>query len=173
MAMWSPCTILSCPCMSCTILIFCCNMDLVLSLLWYLSPAATITTTSGIGGVQIQITLVSSTTGLFMLKCSSIWTVQIVDLDFRSEFLCQSSNLSQNLQIPLNHLVCLGYLPCPCNPVSPICPQTQCSYRVPQKLHKQRAKHQSHSHSTQVKQNVQPEHNTIPLAAENPYLLQG
>ena len=132
MAMWSPCTILSCQCMSCTILIFCCDMDLVLSLVWYLSPAATITTTSGIGGVQIPITLVSSTTGLFTSKRSSIWTVQIVDLDFRSEFLCQSSNLSQNLQIPLNHLICLGYLPCPCNPVSPICPQTQCSYRVPQ-----------------------------------------
>ena len=132
MAMWSPCTIPSCQCMSCTILIFCCDMDLVLSLVWYLSPAATITTTSGIGGVQIPITLVSSTTGLFTSKRSSIWTVQIVDLDFRSEFLCQSSNLSQNLQIPLNHLICLGYLPCPCNPVSPICPQTQCSYRVPQ-----------------------------------------
>ena len=133
MAMWSPCTILSCQCMSCTILIFRCNMDLVLSLVQYLSPAATIMTTSGIGGVQIPITLVSSsTTGLFTLQCSSIWTVWIVDLDFRSELLCQSSNLSQNLQIPLNHLICLGYLPHPCNPVSPIHPQTQCSYRVPQ-----------------------------------------
>ena len=85
---------------------------------------ATATTTLSIRGVQIPIDLVSSTTDSSRRSVVLFKPVPIPTSDLKSEFLCQSSPIVQNVQTPLNHLVHLGYLPHPRHHVSPILSQS-------------------------------------------------
>ena len=63
-------------------------------------------------GFKIPIYLVSSTTDSIRRCIVLLKTVTIPTLDLKSEFLCQSSLCCAEPADPLNHLVCLGYLPC-------------------------------------------------------------
>ena len=101
-------------------------------LVYDINLGATITTILSIRGAQIPIDLVSSATDSNRQSVVLFKPVPIPTSDPKSEFLCQSSYLAQNLQTPLNHLVCLGYLPRPRHHVSPILSQSECSYRVPE-----------------------------------------
>ena len=83
-------------------------------------------------GVEIPISLVSSATDSFR-RCVVVFkTVPVPTSDLKSEFLCQSSYIVQNLQAPLKHLVRLGYLPRPRHHISPLLSHSKCSYRVPE-----------------------------------------
>ena len=99
--------------------------------LYNINLRATDTTILSIRGVTIPIYFVSSAMDSIRQRIVLFKSVTILTSDPKSEFLCQSSLIAQNLQAPLNHLVCLGYLPRLHHHVSPICPQTQCSHRVP------------------------------------------
>ena len=77
--------------------------------------AATIRTLS-IRGVTIPIYLVSSTTDSIRQRVVLFKPVTILTSDPKSEFLCQSSLCCAEPADPLNHLVRLGYLPCPQTP---------------------------------------------------------
>ena len=106
--------------------------DLTTCDLYDINIRAMDTTILSIRGVTIPIYFVNSTTDSIRWCVVLFKPVTILTSDSKSEFLCQSSSSVQNLQTPLNHLICLGYLPHPCHHVSPIHPQTQCSHRVPQ-----------------------------------------
>ena len=90
------------------------------SLMYDTHLRATHTTTSSIGGVQIPICLVSNTTDSLQRSVAVLKVVPLADLDLRSEFSYQSSLEVRNIQIPPEHLVRLGYLPCPRSPVPSI-----------------------------------------------------
>ena len=89
---------------------------------------ATATTILSIRGVQIPIDLVSSATDSNRQSVVLFKPLSIPTSDPKSEFLCQSSFIAQNPQTPLNHLIRLGYLPCPRHHVSPVLSQSECSY---------------------------------------------
>ena len=91
-------------------------------LMYDINLRATHTTILSTRGVQIPIDLVSSTTDSIRQLVVLFKPVRIPTSDPKSEFLCQSSHIAQNLQAPLNHLVRLGYLPRPRHHVSPILP---------------------------------------------------
>ena len=100
---------------------------------WFLYDiylGATTTTILSIRGVMIPIDLVSSATDSIKRRVGLFKSVPIPTSDPKSEFLCQSSLVVQNLQTLWIHLVCLGYLPHPRNHVSPLLPQSWCSHRV-------------------------------------------
>ena len=100
--------------------------------LYDINLGATHTTIPSTRGVQIHISLVSSTTDSIRRLVVLFKPVRIPTSDLKSEFLCQSSYIAQNLQAPLNHLVRLGYLPRPRHHVSPVLSQSECSYQVPE-----------------------------------------
>ena len=100
--------------------------------LYDINLGATHTTIPSTRGVEIPISLVSSATDSIWRYAVVFKPVTIPTSDLKSEFLCQLSLIAQNLQIPLNHLVHLGYLPCPRHHVSPVLPQSKCSHRVPE-----------------------------------------
>ena len=91
-------------------------MKALTSVLYNINLGATHTMILSIRGVQIPIDLVSSTMDSFRRRIVLFKSVQIVTSDLKSEFLCQSSPFAQKPQTPLNHLVCLGYLPRPQTP---------------------------------------------------------
>ena len=94
---------------------------------------ATHTTIPSIRGVTIPIYLVSSATDSIRRRVVLFKSVPIPASDPKSEFLCQSSHIAQNLQAPpLNHLICPGYLPRLRHHVSPVLSQSKCSHRVPE-----------------------------------------
>ena len=100
--------------------------------LYDINLGATYTTIPSTRGVEIPISLVSSTTDSIRRRVVVFKTVLVPNLDLKSEFLCQSSYIVQNLQAPLKHLVRLGYLPRPRHHVSPLLSQSECSYQVPE-----------------------------------------
>ena len=102
------------------------------SLLYDINLGATITTILRIRGVQIPIDLVSSATDSYRRSVVLFKPMSVPTSDPKSEFLCQSSYIVQNIQTPLNHLVRLGYLPRPRHHVSPVLSQSKCSHRVPE-----------------------------------------
>ena len=101
------------------------------SLVYDINLGATATKILSTRGVQIPIYLVTSTTDSFRRSVVLFKSLSILTSDLKSVFLCQLSYIAQNLQAPLNHLVCLGYLPHPRHHVSPLLSQSECSYRVP------------------------------------------
>ena len=102
------------------------------SFLYDINLRATATTILRIRGVQIPIDLVSSATDSYRQSVVLFKLMSVPTSDPKSEFLCQSSYIVQNIQIPLNHLVRLGHLPHPRHHVSPILSQSECSHRVPE-----------------------------------------
>ena len=76
---------------------------------------ATHTTIPSTRGVTIPIYLVSSTMDSIRQCVVLFKTVTIPTSDLKSEFLCQLSLSCAEPTDPLNHLVCLGYLPRPCH----------------------------------------------------------
>ena len=102
--------------------------DLVDYPLYDINLGATHTTILSTRGVQIPIDLVSSTTDSFWRCVVLFKPVRIPTSDPKSEFLCQSSLIAQNLQTPLKHLIRLGHLPRPRHHVSPISSQTKCAH---------------------------------------------
>ena len=79
---------------------------------WYdIYLGATHTTILSIRGVTIPSYLVSSATDSTRQSAVVFKPVLVPTSDPKSEFLCQSSLIAQNLQFPLNHLVCLGIHP--------------------------------------------------------------
>ena len=105
--------------------------NLAVSTMYDINLGATNTTILSTRGVTIPICFVSSTTDSIRQRVVLFKPVTVPTSDPKSEFLCQSSSIAQNLQAPLNHLVRLGYLPCPHHHVSPLHPQLKCSHRVP------------------------------------------
>ena len=81
---------------------------------------ATHTTILSIRGVPIPIYLVSSATDSIRRRVVLFKLVPIPTSDPKSEFLCQSSLSCAEPTDPPEHLVHLGYLPCPCHHISPI-----------------------------------------------------
>ena len=78
--------------------------------LYDINLRATHTTIPSTRGVEIPISLVSSAMDSIR-RCVVVFkTVLVPTSDLKSEFLCQSSYIAQNLQAPLNHLVRLGNL---------------------------------------------------------------
>ena len=74
-----------------------------------------------IRGVTIPIDLVSSATDSIRRRVVLFKPVPIPTSDPKSEFLCQSSlQLLRTDRLPPEHLIRLGYLPCPRHHVSPI-----------------------------------------------------
>ena len=110
---------------SCTILSGVC-------LVYNINLRATTTMILSIRGVMIPIDLVSSATDSIRQCVVLFKPVTVRTSDPKSEFLCQSSLCCAEPADPPNHLVHLGYLPCLCQHISPLLPQSQCSYRVPQ-----------------------------------------
>ena len=102
------------------------------SLLYNINLGATATTILRIRGAQIPIDLVSSTMDSYRRSVVLFKPMSVPTSDPKSEFLCQSSHIVQNIQIPLKHLVRLGYLPRPRHHVSPVLSQSKCSHRVPE-----------------------------------------
>ena len=102
------------------------------SFLYDINLGATATTILRIRGVQIPIDLVSSATDSYRRSVVLFKLMSVPTSDLKSEFLCQSSHIAQNIQIPLNHLVCLGHLPHPRHHVSPVLSQSECSHQVPE-----------------------------------------
>ena len=100
--------------------------------LYNINLRATATTILRIRGVQIPIDLVSSATDSHRQSVVLFKPMSIPTSDLKSEFLCQSSPIAQNLQTPLKHLIRLGYLPRPRHHVSPVLSQSKCSHRVPE-----------------------------------------
>ena len=105
---------------------------LAVTSLYNINLRATHTTILSSWGVTIPICFVSSAMDSIKRHVVLFKPVTILTSDPKSEFLCQSSSIAQNLQTPLKHLVRLGYLPHPRQHVSPLRPQSKCSYRVPQ-----------------------------------------
>ena len=91
-------------------------------LLYNINLRATITTILSIRGVTIPIYLVSSTTDSIRQHVVLFKPVPIPTSDPKSEFLCQSSIRCKEPADSPEHLVRLGYLPCPRHHVSPILP---------------------------------------------------
>ena len=85
-----------------------------------------------IRGVMILIYLVSRAMDSFGQRVVLFKSVTVLTSDPKSEFLCQSSSSCTEPADSPEHLVCLGYLPCPRHHVSPIQSQSQCSNRVPE-----------------------------------------
>ena len=113
-----PCTIRSGDFGPCTIR----SGDFDGATLYDINLGATHTTILSTRGVEILISLVSSTTDSIQ-RCAVVFkTVSVPSLDLKSEFLCQSSLLCRISETPLNHLVRLGNLPRPRHHVSPILP---------------------------------------------------
>ena len=122
---------------------------------------ATHTTIPSTRGVQIPIDLVSSATDSFWRRVVLFKHVRIPTSDPKSEFLCQSSYIVQNLQTPwitsyawdISHALVTTY--------HPYChsPSALTEY-LKHKLHAQRAKRLGRSLPAQVEPNVQPERNT-------------
>ena len=104
--------------------------DLVDYPLYDIYLGATHTTILSTRGVQIPINLVSSATDSFWRRVVLFKPVRIPTSDPKSEFLCQSSSIVQNLQAPLKHHVRLGNLPRPRHHVSPVFSEPECSHRV-------------------------------------------
>ena len=77
---------------------------------------ATATTILSIRGVQIPIDLVSSATDSSRRSVVLFKTMSIPTSDPKSEFLCQSSFLAQNLQTPLESPCTPGISPTPSSP---------------------------------------------------------
>ena len=105
-----------------------CTIRSLGSLMYDINLGATATTILSIRGVQIPIDLVSSATDSNRQSIVLFKPLSIPTSDPKSEFLCQSSFIAQNPQTPLNHLICLGYLPRPHHHVSPVLSQSECSY---------------------------------------------
>ena len=82
--------------------------------------------------------------------------------DLKSEFLCQSSYIAQNLQTPRITLYAWDISHALVTTYHPYChsPSALTEY-LKQRLRLQRAKRLGHSLPTQVESNVQPERNTI------------
>ena len=89
-------------------------------LVYNINLRATTTTILSIWGVTIPIDLVSSTMDSIRRHVALFKLVPIPTSDPKSEFLCQSSLIAQNLQTPWIHLVRLRYLPHPHHHVSPV-----------------------------------------------------
>ena len=100
-------------CVRCDLASCSCTIRSSGSFMYDINLRATATTILSIRGVQIPIDLVSSAMDSFRRCVVLFKPVPIPTSDPKSEFLCQSSYIVQNLQTPLNHLVRLGYLPCP------------------------------------------------------------
>ena len=81
---------------------------------------ATHTTILSIRGVTIPIYLVSSTTDSIRQRVVLFKDVTVPTSDPKSEFLCQLSISCAEPADPLEHLVCLGYLPRLRHHVSPV-----------------------------------------------------
>ena len=109
-----------------------CTIQSLDASLYDINLGATATTILSIRGVQIPIDLVSSATDSSRRSVVLFKPMSIPTSDLKSEFLCQSSSIVQKPQTPLNHLVCLGYLPCPRHHVSPVLSQSERSHRVPE-----------------------------------------
>ena len=129
--------------------------------LYDINLGATHTTIPSTRGVEIPISLVSSATDSIR-RCVVVFkTVPVPTSDLKSEFLCQSSYIAQNLRDSpestsyawdLSHALVTTY--------HPYChsPSALTEY-LKQKLRLQRAKRLGRSLSTQVEPNVQLERN--------------
>ena len=129
-------------------------------LLYNINLRATITTIPSVRGVMIPINLVSSATDSIRWSIVLFKFVTVPTSDPKSEFLCQSRLIVQNLQTPWttlyawdsSHTLITTYHPYAHKP-------SALTKYLKQKLHLQCAKHLSHSHLAQVEQNVPLERN--------------
>ena len=138
--------------------------------LYDINLRATHTTIPSTRGVEIYISLVSSTTDSIQRRVVVFKPVRIPDSDSKSEFLCQSSYIAQNLRDSpettsyawdISHALVTTYHPYCHNPGA-------LTEYLKQKLRAQRAKRLGRSLPTQVESNVQPERNTCnPLSPLN------
>ena len=131
---------------------------------WYdINLGATATTILRMRGVQIPIDLVSSATDSFRRSVVLFKPMSIPTSDPKSEFLCQSSYIAQNIQASpwttsyaweISHTLVTTY--------HPYChsPSALTEY-LKQKLCLQRAKRLGRSLPTQVESNIQLEHNMM------------
>ena len=92
------------------------------SFMYDINLRATHTTILSIRGVMIPIDLVSSATDSIRRCVVLFKLVTIPTSDPKSEFLCQSSSSCAEPTDSPEHLVHLGYLPCPHHHISPILP---------------------------------------------------
>ena len=125
-----------------------------------MSFRATHTTILSIRGVTIPIDLVSSAMDSIRPSVVLFKTVTIPTSDPKSEFLCQSSHIAQNLQKPLNTSYAWDISHALATTYHPYCqsPSALTEY-LKQKLHHQRAKCLGCSPTAQVEQSVQLECN--------------
>ena len=91
------------------------------SLMYDINLRATATTIPSVRGVQIPIYLVTSATDSLRQSIVLFKSLSIPTSDLKSEFLCQSSYIAQNLQAPLNPPRTPGISPTPSSPrITPI-----------------------------------------------------
>ena len=114
-------------------------------------------------GVTIPIDLVSSAMDSIRRCVVLFKSVTVLTSDPKSEFLCQSSHIAQNLQKPLNTSYAWDISHALATTYHPYCqsPSALTEY-LKQKLRHQRAKHLGRSLSAQVEQNVPLKRNTSP-----------
>ena len=144
--------------------------DLVDHPLYDIYLRATHTTIPSTRGVQIPIDLVSSATDSFWRHVVLFKHVWIPTSDPKSEFLCQSSYIAQNLQTPWITLYAWDISHALVTTYHPYChsPSALTEY-LKHKLCAQRAKRLGRSLPAQVEPNVQPERNSMSF----PTLLTG
>ena len=91
------------------------------SLMYDINLGATAATIPSIRGVQIPIYLVTSATDSLRQSVVLFKSLSILTSDLKSEFLCQSSYIAQNLQAPLKPPHTPGISPTPLSPrITPI-----------------------------------------------------
>ena len=86
------------------------------SFLYDINLGATATTILRIRGVQIPIDLVSSTMDSYRRSVVLFKPMSVPTSDLKSEFLCQSSYIAQNIQIPPEPPRMPGISPTPSSP---------------------------------------------------------
>ena len=135
--------------------------DLVDHLMYDIYLGATHTTILSTRGVQIPIDLVSSATDSFCRRVVLFKPVQIPTSDPKSEFLCQSSLLAQNLQTPRTTLYAWDISHALVTMYHPYChsPSALTEY-LKKRLRLQRAKRLGRSPPAQVEPSVQLERNS-------------
>ena len=124
--------------------------------LYDINLGATHTTIPSTRGVEIPISTDSIQRCVVVFK-----TVLVPTSDLKSEFLCQSSYIAQNLQAPLKTSYAWDISHALVTTYHPYChsPSALTEY-LKQKLHLQRAKRLGRSLPAQVEPDVQPERNT-------------
>ena len=131
------------------------------SLLYDINLGATATTILRIRGVQIPIDLVSSATDSYRRSVVLFKPMSVPTSDLKSEFLCQSSYIVQNIQAPPESPRTPGISPMPLSPrITHTHSLSALTEYLKQKLRLQQAKQLGRSLPARVEPNVQLERNS-------------